>query len=193
MSSIIRSVQRVPRKSVVHQQVRSALISTVINTPLGQVQAIADEKGLCILDFQKNAQLHQKIERLKRYTGALITDGNSVILDLLQQELRNYFAGTLKQFNTPLSCVGTEFQKKVWDALSQIPFGTTCSYAQLAQAIGHPTACRAVAQANGANALSIIIPCHRVISSDGKLGGYAGGLQRKHWLLNHEKKGNPYM
>lgn len=156
------------------------------------MHAIADENGLCILDFQKDAQLYQKIERLKRYTSAMITDGNSAILDSIEKELHNYFAGTLEQFKTPLSFVGTEFQKKVWRSLQSIPFGQSCSYAHLAGAIGQPNACRAVAQANGANALSIIIPCHRVISSDGKLAGYAGGLQRKHWLLTHEKNGNPY-
>ncbi len=84
--------------------------------------------------------------------------------------------------------MGSPFQKQVWKALQQIPHGQTCSYADLAAAIGKPTACRAVANANGANQLAIVIPCHRVINSDGKLGGYGGGVSKKQWLIDHEKK-----
>lgn len=100
-------------------------------------------------------------------------------------ELRDYFAGERRIFATPLApAVGTEFQRRVWAALARIPFGTTWSYARLAQETG--SVARAVGQANGANPLCVILPCHRVIAADGSLGGYSGGLERKRWLLRHE-------
>lgn len=101
--------------------------------------------------------------------------------------LDNYFAGNAAQLTLPVNPTGTLFQKKVWQTLTTIPFGTTCSYKNIAQAVGRPTAVRAVANAIGKNPLSLIIPCHRVIGSSGKLTGYAGGLWRKEWLLIHEK------
>jgi AraC family transcriptional regulator, regulatory protein of adaptative response / methylated-DNA-[protein]-cysteine methyltransferase len=106
----------------------------------------------------------------------------------VQQECEDYFNGTLKQFTTPLHFLGTPFQQSVWQALQDIPYGETRSYADLAGVIGNPKAHRAVAGANHANPFTIIVPCHRVIYADGSLGGYAGGLTRKQWLLDHERK-----
>jgi methylated-DNA-[protein]-cysteine S-methyltransferase len=103
------------------------------------------------------------------------------------QQLSEYFTGKRTSFELPLSTPGTEFQKKVWEALQQIPYGKTISYAQLAQAVGNPKACRAVGSANGKNPVAIVIPCHRVIASDGTLGGYAYGLEVKKELLELEK------
>jgi len=100
--------------------------------------------------------------------------------------LTAYFDGKLKEFQTPLFLLGSPFQKQVWEALNKIPFGETSSYLDIAKRIGRPAACRAVAQANGANQLAIIIPCHRVINHNGELGGYGGGITRKEWLLNLE-------
>ena len=102
-------------------------------------------------------------------------------------ELHRYFDGELHEFKTPIAWVGTKFQRQVWEALRRIPFGETRSYTQLAGAVGRPTAVRAVAQANGANPLALIVPCHRVINANGKLGGYGGGLSRKAWLIQHER------
>jgi methylated-DNA-[protein]-cysteine S-methyltransferase len=107
-------------------------------------------------------------------------------LQKIVQELREYFDGTLTQFTTKLTPEGTEFQKKVWKQLEQIPFGKTKNYQQLANQLGNPKVIRAAASANGKNPIAIVIPCHRVIGSDGSLTGYASGLHRKKWLLEHE-------
>ena len=103
------------------------------------------------------------------------------------QQLKEYFSGERKEFDFKMDPEGTAFQKKVWKALLQIPFGKTCSYLELSKTLGNPLAIRAVAAANGKNPLWILVPCHRVIGSDGSLTGYAGGLWRKKWLLNHEQ------
>ncbi|MDR0864436.1 MAG: methylated-DNA--[protein]-cysteine S-methyltransferase [Candidatus Symbiothrix sp.] len=118
------------------------------------------------------------------------TDAESSNDPVIQQAIRQlseYFAGKRQSFELPLSISGTAFQEKVWDALQQIPYGETISYAQLAQAVGNPKACRAVGSANGKNPIAIVIPCHRVIASDGTLGGYAYGLDIKKDLLGIEK------
>lgn len=104
-----------------------------------------------------------------------------------KQQLTAYFAGTLTKFDLPLKLQGTIFQQQVWEALKTISYGTTMSYGELAQQIGQPNAFRAVGVANGRNPVSIIVPCHRVIAANGKLTGYGGGIERKQWLLNHER------
>ncbi len=104
-----------------------------------------------------------------------------------KQQLTAYFAGTLTEFDLPLQMQGTVFQRRVWDALKTIPYGTTMSYGELAQHLGQPKASRAVGLANGRNPVSIIVPCHRVIGAKGKLTGYGGGLEHKQWLLSHER------
>jgi methylated-DNA-[protein]-cysteine S-methyltransferase len=106
----------------------------------------------------------------------------------VREQLAEYFAGERQQFDVPIKLVGTPFQQRVWQELERIPFGTTITYAQLAQRVGKPTASRAVGNANGRNPVSIIVPCHRVIGADGSLTGYAGGLDRKRWLLDHEAR-----
>lgn len=106
----------------------------------------------------------------------------------IEQELKKYFEGRLGKFTTPLFLLGSPFQKKVWNELLKIPYGTTRSYAAQAVSMGEPKATRAVANANGANQLAIVIPCHRIINSNGALGGYGGGIARKEWLLQHESK-----
>lgn len=103
------------------------------------------------------------------------------------KQLDAYFAGELKDFDLPLAPAGTPFQQSVWQALLTVPFGATASYGEIAQGIGNPKACRAVGLANGQNPIAIIIPCHRIIGSNGKLTGYGGGLNRKEWLLSHEQ------
>lgn len=104
------------------------------------------------------------------------------------EQLTEYFAGRLREFEVRLAPEGTEFQKKVWQELGQIPFGTTISYGELARRIGQPAASRAVGAANGQNPISIIVPCHRVIGANGTLTGYGGGIERKKWLLEHEAR-----
>jgi methylated-DNA-[protein]-cysteine S-methyltransferase len=106
--------------------------------------------------------------------------------ELAKQQLLEYFSEKRRSFSIPLAATGTEFQQSVWQALGQIPFGETCSYLDIAKSIGNPKACRAVGAANGKNPIPIIVPCHRVIGSNQKLTGFAGGLDRKAWLLTHE-------
>jgi len=151
--------------------------------------AVADNNALYLVEFIGRKNLDREIQQLKLKTNSDITSGITAPLNSIQQELNQYFEGNLKEFKTPIDILGTPFQQQVWQELCKIPYGKTKSYAELAQAIGKPNAFRAVANANGCNQLAIIIPCHRVIHSDGKLGGYGGGIENKKWLLNHEKVG----
>jgi methylated-DNA-[protein]-cysteine S-methyltransferase len=107
----------------------------------------------------------------------------------VREQLAEYFAGERQQFDVPLKLAGTPFQQRVWQELARIPFGKTITYAQLAQRVGQPTASRAVGNANGRNPISILVPCHRVIGTSGKLTGYAGGVEKKEWLLEWERGG----
>ncbi len=159
-----------------------------IDTPLGAMLAIADDKALYLLEFTDRKGLFREVERLRKRCKAAIIPGTTEIIESVEAELDDYFAGTLKRFYTPTAYVGTAFQTSVWEALTKIPLGTTCSYADLATSLDKPTAVRAVARANGANQLALVVPCHRVIGSNGNLTGYAGGLKRKQWLIAHEKK-----
>jgi AraC family transcriptional regulator of adaptative response/methylated-DNA-[protein]-cysteine methyltransferase len=126
------------------------------------------------------------MKRLRQQSAATIIPGYTNPINSIEQELVLYFNGELEKFKTPIVLWGTPFQKRVWQELIQIPFGETRSYAEIAQAIGQPSAYRAVANANGANKLCIIVPCHRVINTGGGLGGYGAGVSRKEYLLKHE-------
>lgn len=159
-----------------------------LDTPLGPMLAIANEEALYLLEFVDRRGLEKEIEHLRRKTKSAIVPGHTPPISMIEKELDLYFKGSLKEFKTPLFLLGSPFQKHVWDELVKIPPGETRSYAALAKTIGKPTAFRAVARANGANQLAIIIPCHRVINTNGELGGYGGGLSRKNWLINHERK-----
>ena len=161
---------------------------SLLDTPLGTMLAIASQQALYVLEFVDRRDLERKIEQLKIKTKSAIIPGRTCHIDSIEQELTLYFAGCLKRFKTPVHFVGSPFQQNVWNSLLTIPYGTTISYAQEARAIGKLSAHRAVANANGANQLAIIIPCHRIIQSNGSLGGYGAGIARKQWLLDHEKK-----
>ena len=167
------------------------LTSRNINTPLGELTAIASENALHLLQFADNHKLSAKRKRLQARRTTTIdkqtADSNSnKILSLLNDELDAYFKGALSRFTTPLHPVGTHFQEQAWEALRNIGYGKTASYGEQSASIGKPTAYRAVANANSANPISLLIPCHRIINGNGKLGGYAGGVERKSWLLAHE-------
>jgi AraC family transcriptional regulator of adaptative response/methylated-DNA-[protein]-cysteine methyltransferase len=159
-----------------------------LDTPLGPMIAIANEEVLYLLEFVDRRGLEREIEHLRRKTKSSIIPGSTQPLNSIENELKQYFDGKLKEFKTPLFLLGSPFQKQVWSELVKIPHGETCSYSDIAMAIKKPTAFRAVANANGANQFAIIIPCHRVINANGELGGYGGGLARKKWLINHEKR-----
>ncbi len=157
-----------------------------IDTRLGPMIAIADEAGLYLLEFVDRRGLEREVERLRLKTKAAIIPGVTDPIKSITLELESYFEGKLKEFKTPLHLLGSPFQKLVWDELIRIPYGTTRSYMAQATAIGKNKAYRAVANANGANQLAIIIPCHRIINTNGDLGGYGAGVTRKKWLLEHE-------
>ena len=159
-----------------------------IDTPLGPMIAVCDAAHLYLLEFTDRKALPKQFARLSKVHGRAILPGRTDITAQISDELTAYFAGALRDFKTPLAPTGTDFQKQTWAALCDIPFGQTWSYAQLAEAVGNPKAVRAVAGSNASNGLALIIPCHRVIRTGGHLGGYAGGLGRKNWLLAHEAK-----
>jgi len=149
--------------------------SCIINSPLGYTKITGNEFGVASISVL-NSEEH-------------ITKVVPEVLEDAVYQLKEYFEGKRQKFSLILNPEGTAFQKTVWDALQQIPYGKTCSYLELAKQLGDVKAIRAVANANGKNPLWIVVPCHRVIGSNGSLTGYAGGLHRKKWLLDHE---NPY-
>lgn len=161
---------------------------TRIETPLGPVLAGASDDGVCLLEFVDRRMIETQLERVRRLFKAVPVPGTSPHFDSLARELGRYFAGELTRFETPLDMRGTEFQSKVWRALLTIPYGATRSYSEQARSIGEPSAVRAVARANGDNRIAIVIPCHRVVGADGSLTGYGGGLWRKRWLLDLERR-----
>jgi len=146
--------------------------SCTIDSPLGCITIEGDSAGISSVYFTE--------------TQEQVSDSIPESLQMCVTQLQHYFSGTLTQFNLKLIPKGTSFQHRVWDELMKIPFGKTKSYQEIANALGDPKVIRAAASANGKNPIAIIIPCHRVIGSDGSLTGYAGGLYRKKWLLNHE-------
>jgi methylated-DNA-[protein]-cysteine S-methyltransferase len=146
--------------------------SAVIKTPIGFAQIIGDTYG---------------ISGIKVVEGAAVSESMPPILKICADQLSEYFEGRRTDFTFPTNATGTPFQQKVWKALTEIDYGTTTTYLQLAKKLGDEKAIRAVAAANGRNPLWIVVPCHRVIGSDGSLTGYAGGIWRKKWLLEHER------
>lgn len=163
------------------------LYSSWIETRLGSMIAISDETHLYLVEFVDRRGLENEIIRLRKRLHASILPERKPVMDLLEEELTAYFSGTLKAFTVPICLIGSDFQKSVWNELMKIPVGKTTSYKELAIKLNKPLGYRAVANANGTNQLAILIPCHRVIKSDGKLGGYGGGIARKEWLLEHER------
>lgn len=162
--------------------------TTTINTPLGEMVAGATEEGICLLEFSDRRMLPAEYKDLTRYLKMSFVEDNNYHLKQLSKELTEYFKGKRKEFSLPLVTPGSDFQQKVWKELLKIPYGSIRSYMEQSIALGKPESIRAVANANGMNRIAIIIPCHRVIGSDGRLTGYGGGLKRKKWLLDHEKK-----
>lgn len=144
-----------------------------------------DEK-LCLCDWADGRRRASVDQRLQRILNANYVEGSSDVIEMARHQLNEYFLNQRREFDIPLLFVGIDFQKKVWNELLKIPYGSTVSYSELANRIGMPNAVRAVANANAVNAISIIAPCHRVIGSNGSLTGYGGGLERKRFLLEFE-------
>jgi AraC family transcriptional regulator of adaptative response/methylated-DNA-[protein]-cysteine methyltransferase len=167
---------------------KSVINITRLETPVGPMFACGTEKGICLFDFTDRRMLETEFKEITKYFDAVILPGENKHIALLKKEIDEYFEGKRKNFTVPLDAPGTEFQKSVWNVLMKIPYGQTISYKDQATILKKPEAVRAVANANGHNRISILIPCHRVIGEDGSLTGYGGGLWRKKWLLDFEKK-----
>ncbi len=162
------------------------LIERTIQTPLCPLRAATTDIGICLVEMGSPERVSREQRELESAFDCSMTEGNHPLLDQLESELDGYFKGQLTKFTVPLDTPATDWQRKVWDALIQIPYGQTISYGQLAARLDNPGGARAVGLANGQNRVSIIVPCHRVIAADGTLHGYGGGLERKRWLLDHE-------
>jgi AraC family transcriptional regulator of adaptative response/methylated-DNA-[protein]-cysteine methyltransferase len=162
------------------------VIVTEIDSPVGVLVAGATDHGVCLLEFRDREILEAQVAKVRARVGPT-GSGTHPLLDQLHAELLEYFEGRRRDFTVPLVYPGTPFQTKVWNALRAIPFGETISYEELARRVGSPAGQRAAGHANGQNPLAIIIPCHRVVNKDGKLGGYGGGLWRKRLLLGLER------
>ena len=154
---------------------------------MGPLVTAATDQGICLLEFTDRRMLEAQFETLRKLFSCAIVPGENEHITQLREELAAYFKGALRQFSVPLVYPGSQFQIRVWNELLQIPYGETCSYEELANRIGSPSGQRAVGHANGLNRIAIVIPCHRVVNKDGKLGGYGGGLWRKQHLLDLEK------
>jgi AraC family transcriptional regulator, regulatory protein of adaptative response / methylated-DNA-[protein]-cysteine methyltransferase len=163
------------------------LLRTTVATPLGSMTAVASDVAVHLLEFETCRALTGELRQVERDFGR-IESGTNAVLDLVRRQLSDYFAGHSGAFNIPTVQHGSKFEEDVWEALKQIGPGQTRSYGDVADMIGQSDKSREVGQANGANKISIIIPCHRVIGSDGSLVGYGGGLWRKKWLLDHERQ-----
>ncbi len=156
-------------------------------TKIGELLLASFDNKLCMLDFRYRKMRTTVDARIKKGVNADFIECDNEVLEKTRVQLDEYLSGSRKDFDIPLLTIGTAFQKSVWNALLKIPYGTTSSYLELAKNIGNEKAVRAVASANGANSIGVIIPCHRIIGSDGNLVGYAGGLPAKKRLLTIEK------
>lgn len=161
----------------------------VIQSPLGPVTTAATDRGVCLLEFGSPDRIAREQDDLERLLGEPFREAGHPLLDQLESELTAYFGGDLTRFTVPLDTPGTEWQRRVWDALLRIPYGETVSYGHIAASLDNPGGARAVGLANGQNRVAIVVPCHRVIAADGSLHGYAGGLPAKRRLLDLESAG----
>ena len=163
------------------------IVVSWIESPLGPLVTAANDSGLCLLEFTDRRRLETQFNTLKKQFSCAIVPGDNEHLTELRKQLQAYFEGKLQQFSIPLVYPGSPFQVRVWNELLRIPYGETWSYEELARRIGSASGQRAVGHANGTNRIAIVIPCHRVVNKDGKLGGYGGGLWRKERLLELEQ------
>lgn len=166
----------------------STLVVTQLDSPIGPLFAVASRDGVCLLEFADRPAIATQAASVRKLFRGEIVPGSNQHLDRLARELDRYFRGKLTRFTVPLAIAGTPFQRKVWDALLAIPMGSTRTYGEIARELGCARAPRAVGRANGLNRLAILVPCHRLVQSDGSLTGYGGGLWRKQHLLELERR-----
>lgn len=150
--------------------------------------AAANDDGLCMFDFEYRKMMPSMQNRITTFLNDEFVEGEHPLFEQLSIQFNEYLSGSRKEFNLPLVLSGTPFQQRVWNELLNIPYGVTRTYLQQSRVLGDEKAIRAVARANGENCFAVIIPCHRIIGSNGELTGYAGGLKNKKWLLEHEAK-----
>ncbi len=162
------------------------IFTTSFDSPIGTIHLASTAKGLCLLEFDDEKRIDGHFKQFNKYWDVELKKKETKITTKAKLQLDEYFNGKRTMFELPLVLVGTDFQINVWNELLKVPYGITRSYKEQALAIGNLKAIRAVASANGKNPIWIVVPCHRVIGSDGSLTGYAGGLWRKKWLLEHE-------
>lgn len=172
-----------------HARNGDCLHATLIETPLGPMLAAASGAAVCQLEFADRRGLERSYAEMRRRFNLPVVPGENDVFKQLRAELGAWFEGSLRKFTVPVALRGTPFQERVWRELQKIPYGETASYEQIARRAGKPSAVRAVAAANGANRLYLLVPCQRVIGKDGKLTGYGGGLWRKRALLELERTG----
>lgn len=187
MSKIFNTLGLINISDVSMPRPNANFYSKRISTPIGTMLAIADSDFLYLLEFETSPFLGRKITSICYELKATIHTGTNEVITKLQEELELYFSGKLKKFSINIKTVGTDFQRKAWSAVSEVPYGKTCSYKEQANNINKPSSFRAIANANSANKIAIIIPCHRIINRTGNIGGYSGGIDKKLWLLEHEK------
>ena len=166
----------------------SVILISRLTTPLGPMFICATDDGVCLLEFVDRRRLETEFKDLQKLLNAKIIAGENQHIKKAKIEMAEYFDGRCKNFDVKIQMLGTDFQNSVWKYLRGIPYGETSTYQQQAKEIDNPKAIRAVASANGFNRISIIVPCHRVIGKDGKLAGYGGGIERKRWLIEHERE-----
>jgi AraC family transcriptional regulator, regulatory protein of adaptative response / methylated-DNA-[protein]-cysteine methyltransferase len=167
---------------------RAPMFAERIETPLGGMIAVADDEGLRLLEFADRRATERELSILRKRLQTNIVPGEHPHLEAIRGQLADYFSGRKLEFDIPLAPVGSAFQLRAWEILRSIPVGETRSYSWMARHLGDENASRAVGRANGTNMICIVIPCHRVIRADGTLCGYGGGLWRKKWLLDHERR-----
>jgi AraC family transcriptional regulator of adaptative response/methylated-DNA-[protein]-cysteine methyltransferase len=182
----LRPVLAAARRARRRRSGARAIVTTMIDTPLGPVLAGATDDGICLAEFTDRRMLPTQLDTLRRRLRRPIVAGSHPHLDRLRAQLAEYYGGMRRDFDLPLVAPGSPFQQLTWAELGRIAPGTTVSYAELAQRVGRPMAQRAVGTANGANRIAVVIPCHRVVRKSGETGNYGGGRWRKEWLLAHE-------
>ncbi|WP_438423871.1 bifunctional transcriptional activator/DNA repair enzyme AdaA [Aquimarina macrocephali] len=174
-------------KSPTQSRDKNIILINRLTTPLGPMFICATDKGICLLEFVDRRMLETEFKDLQRLLDANIIIGENQHIKQAKKEIKEYFDGKRKVFDVKLETPGTDFQNEVWKCLQKIDYGKTTTYQSQAEKINNPKAIRAVASANGFNRISIIVPCHRVIGKDGKMTGYGGGIERKKWLIEHER------
>ena len=166
---------------------KNIILISRLTTPLGPMFVCATDKGICLLEFVDRRMLETEFKDLQKLLNATIISGENEHIKQVKKEIKEYFDGNRKTFDVNIETPGTDFQNSVWNCLQKIQYGTTATYQQQAEKINNKNAVRAVASANGNNRISIVVPCHRVIGKNGQMTGYGGGIERKKWLIEHER------